>query len=340
MAPALPTTMRASRFSDTTGGLEKNLKLEDAPLPKDASTLPDGATLVKVEYASPNPVDYKMPELWLYRRLAMTLPAIPCGDYAGTVVVSKLAHLKPGDRVFGRSDPPASGSFAEYLVVLSNEGVVPLPDGVSMRDAATLGVAGITAYQCLAPYVKPGSKVLINGGSGGCGTFGIQIAKVLGCTVTTACSWPNVQLCKDLEADEVIDYRTTNPVELLKRNGTQFDHIVDMVGLPALYYNAHHYLKDEGVFILIAGAPTLSSTMDLLQMFCLPSWLGGGRRALKFHGRKNNAKEYATIAGWMKEGKVKAVVEKEYALEEAPDAFRSFKTGRTRGKLVVKVAAG
>lgn len=338
MATTLPSTMKAMRFSAITSGLEKSLALDSStPLPSHANELPEGATLVKVAYTSPNPVDYKLPEATLYRRWKMSLPAIACGDFAGTVVSTTLPHLKPGDRVFGRCDPPAWGALAEYLLVTSPEGVVPLPDNVSMRDAATLGVVAITAYQCLEPYVKPGSKVLINGGSGGCGTYGIQIAKLLDCTVTATCSGPNVQLCKDLGADEVIDYRTTNVVEHVKRQGTQYDHIIDNVNTPELYFNAHHYFKPEGTFVLIAGSPSLSHVVGLLKMFMLPAWLGGGRRSVKFVGRKSNAAEYAQIVGWMSEGKVKTVVEKEYELEEAGEAFARLKTGRVRGKLVIKV---
>ena len=331
--------MRAARYSSTVGGLDKNLKLDAAsPLPKGANALPQGSTLVKVVSSSPNPVDYKLPETSLYRALKMSMPSIPAGDFAGTVVETTLAHLRPGDRVFGRSDPPTFGAFAEFLVVSNPAGVVPLPDNVSMSDGSTMGVAAITAYQCLAPYVKPGSKVLINGGSGGTGTYGIQIAKILGCNVTTTCSGPNVQLCKDLGADEVIDYRTTDVIEHLKRAGTQFDHVIDNAGTPALYFNSHHFLKKDGLVVLIAGSPSLSMVWDMVKIFYMPAWLGGGKRAVKFLGRRSNAEEYAKIAGWMSEGRVKAVVEKEYPLEEAADAFARLKTGRVRGKLVVKIA--
>lgn len=331
--------MKAMRFTTTTGGLEKNLTLDSStPLPPNATALREDSTLIKVAYSSPNPVDYKLPETTFYRRWKMTLPAIACGDFAGTVVASTLPHLQPRDRVFGRADPPAWGALAEYLLVTNPEGVVKLPDNVSMRDGATFGVVAITAYQCLAPYVRPGSKVLINGGSGGTGTYGIQIAKVMGCSVTVTCSGPNVQLCKDLGADEVIDYRATNVVEYLKQQGMRYDHIIDNVNSPEIYFNAHNYMKPEGIFILIAGSPSLSQVAGLTKMFVLPAWLGGGKRQVKFVGRKSNAEEYAKIVGWMSEGKVKAVVEKEYAIEEAGDAFARLKSGRVKGKLVIKVA--
>lgn len=223
MPVTLPDTMRAAQWTTTSGGIDKNLRLNPAAaLPRNAHSLPKHSTLVKVAYATPNPVDYKLAETLPF---IFSKPAIPCLDYSGVVVDSTLPHLKTGELVFGKTEPPAFGALAEYLVV-DKEGCVPLPDDVSLKDAACVGVVGLTAYQCLAPYVKEGGKVFINGGSGGTGTFGIQIAKALGCQVTTTCSGPNVELCKSLGADAVIDYRSEDPVAALKRAGKQYDLVV------------------------------------------------------------------------------------------------------------------
>jgi NADPH:quinone reductase-like Zn-dependent oxidoreductase len=190
-------------------------------------------------------------------------------------------------------------------------------------------------------YVKPGSRVLINGGSGGTGTFGIQVAKALGCTVTTTCSGANVELCRSLGADEVIDYRSTDLISHLKKTHSkqeeQFDLLVDNVDTPALYFNSQAYLKPEGRYITIAGSISLSSTLSMIQILYLPSWLGGGKRASQFLLRKSDVEQFSKIAELMKEGKVKAVVEKEYPLEETGEAFARLKSGRTVGKSVIKV---
>ncbi|EGP83461.1 uncharacterized protein MYCGRDRAFT_88157 [Zymoseptoria tritici IPO323] len=157
--------MKASQWTTTSGGIEKTLKYTtSAKLPKNANNLPAKSTLVKVSHASINPVDYKLAELPIINRF-FTKPAIPGLDYAGTVVATTLPHLKPGDRVFGKSQPLAFGSTAEYLVISGADGCVALPDEVSFEQAACVGVAGLTAYESIAPFVKPGSKVLINGGS-------------------------------------------------------------------------------------------------------------------------------------------------------------------------------
>lgn len=329
--------MRAAQWSKISGGLENSLKLTTAAkLPKGAQHLDKTGTLVKVAYAAINPVDYKLAELPIVSRLFFGRPATPGHDFAGTVVSSNLAHLKPGQRVFGQAK---TGSLAEYAVV-DERSIAPLPDNVSFRDAATLGIAGLTAYQCIGPYVERGAKVLVNGGSGGVGTFAIQFAKAAGAsTVTAISSGANADLCKSLGADEVIDYRAESPVAALKRSGRQYDHVVDTV-FPStdMYWNCHHYLKPHGIYISIAGNFSAKGMWDLVSVSLWPGWLGGGHRKFFQLMEKPNPQDYNRVAQWMSEGKIKAVIEEEFSLEDAGKAFARLKTGRTRGKLVVKVA--
>jgi len=335
MAANIPSTMRASQWT-TSGGIEKNLRLNShAALPKNAKSLPADHTLVQVLYTTPNPIDWKMADTLPF---IFSKPATPGLDFAGKVVTSTLPHLKPGELVFGKTEPPVFGTLGEYVVV-GKQGVVPLPDDVPPKQAACVGVVGLTAYQCIAPFVKAGEKVFINGGSGGTGTFGIQVAKAIGCEVTTTCSGPNVDLCKSLGADKVIDYRSEDVISTLKRSGTQYDLIVDNVfATPDLYWNCHHYLKPGARFITIAGSPSIKDITAMLKVFLWPSFLGGGQRPFQFVMCKSNAEQYAQIAKWMEEGKVKAVIEQEFELQDAAKAFERLKSGRTRGKLVIKVA--
>lgn len=255
--------MRASQFTTATGGLEKNLQVNsNAALPKGANSLSKHQTLVRVNYAALNPVDYKVPEMPVVGYMAITKPASPSMDFSGKVVSTQRSDLKPGQWVFGKTEPPQFGALAEYCII-GQEGCVPLPEGVSPKEAACVGVAGLTAYQCIAPYVKQGDKVFINGGSGGTGTFGIQFAKALGCHVTTTCSGPNVDLCKSLGADEIIDYRTQNAVQSLIRSGTQYDLVFDTVGADfGLYWHAHHYLKPAKSYVCIGATPSLCESIS------------------------------------------------------------------------------
>lgn len=333
-----PETMRASQWTRMSGGIDRSLKFtSEAALPKNAKSLPKDSTLVKVAYTTPNPIDHKVAETLPF---IFSKPAIPCLDFAGHVVSSTLPHLKPGEPVFGKTEAPAFGACAEY-VVAGKESCVPCPPDVPLREAACVGIVGLTAYQELVPFVREGDKVFINGGSGGVGTFAIQIAKAIGCHVTTTCSGPNVDLCKSLGADEVIDYRSNDVVSTLRKSGHQFDLVVDNVFLtPALYWQCHHFLKPTGVFVTIAGTPSIPFIWDCMKVYLWPKFLGGGQRAFKFVANTPSAVEMEKIAKWMQEGKVKAIIEKEFPLENAGEAFSHLKGGRTRGKVVIKVAEG
>lgn len=337
MASALGETMRAAAYHSNTGAMSRDIATTDSwPLPKNAKNLPKDHALVRVAYASLNPSDFKLPAIPLVGRYIYP-KGIPGVDFAGTIVESTLPDLAPGKFVFGMTAPMTVGTLGEY-VVIPKDCCVPVPDGLDLKDAATLPAAALTAYQTLEPYVKSGDKVFINGGSGGVGTFGIQIAKTLGCHVIVTCSGPNVELCQSLGADEVIDYRTENVVHALTRKGQQFDHIVDNVFSNAdIYWSSHLYLKPESHYVTVAASFTVSVFRDFASIFLWPTTLGGGKRKFKFLTCWPDHESFVRLARWVVEGKMKPVIEREYDLDQTNEAFAHLKTGRTRGKLVVKV---
>ena len=211
----------------------------------------------------------------------------------------------------------------------------------------------MTALQTLKAGALPfnkggrGGSVFINGASGGVGTFTVQIAKHgFGCDqVVASCSGSNVDLVKSLGADEVIDYRSTNLVEALKdwtqKNGL-FDHIVDNVGSdPNLYWYCHQYLKAGGAYVQVGGGLDIGSLMGTAKKTLLPAILGGGKRPYTFLGLANNNDDLKLFGQWMAEGKVKAVIEDEnrFDLANTKKAYEQLNTGRTRGKIVIKVGA-
>ena len=349
MTSSIPGSMKAWQFSQTTSGIEKNLKLNaSAQLPPKANSLGADEVLVQVISTTLNPADYKVAELPVLGRLLVTRPASPGLDFAGRVVAAgsgpkraSSQDLESGQLVFGRLDFPTKfGTLAEYLIV-RRAGCVPLPDGVSPDDAACIGTAGLTAYQCLVPYVKSGDRVFINGGSGGIGVFMIQIAKLLGCYVITSCSGVNVELCRSLGADEVIDYKENDVVAELKKM-EKVGHIVDNVGTPkALYWEAHTFSRDGTVFVQVGASQILAGVYDLFSRLLWPAFLGGGKRKFQLFLTKTEAEDLSKIAAWMQEGKLKAVVDEIFDMEgKGPvRAFEKLKTGRARGKIIVRVAA-
>ena len=331
--------MRSAQW--TTAPIEASLVVnENTPVPKGARSLPRNSALVKISYVSINPVDYKLPEFGPARYASMgSGPWIPAGDYVGIVVTTNLPHVKPGDKVVGSSPLPKFGALAEYAVIEGAENVAKLPDGVDLKDAASLPMAAQTAMQCIAPYVKTGSKVIIHGASGGTGTFGVQIAKILGCSVTAICSGPNVELCKSLGADNAIDYKSVDVTQELEKGGLQYDLIVDNVAIGGpIYSKSHQYLKGSGRYVTVAAGPNLTSLIGMVKLMAQPTWLGGNRRKAGFVQLKPNSAELVKLAEWIKDGKLKPHIEKVYRLEEAADAFKRLKSGRTRGKLVIEVS--
>jgi NADPH:quinone reductase-like Zn-dependent oxidoreductase len=313
---------------------------------------------------SPNPVDYKLTELGRLVLLLLTrsFTASPGRDFAGVIEevgsavnsspVSDNAGndaardedtyvYKPGDAVYGRVTHTAFGTLGEYIHATPS-GCVPLPSSVSPADASTLGTAALSAYQALVPYVRPGKgdEVFINGGSGGVGTYAIQIAaKVLGCVVTTSCSTRNISLCTALGASTVLDYTSTSVTEALRARGQVFRVVVDNVGVsPAdLYKAADDYLLPEGTYVQIGGG--VSELRTLAYRALWPTILGGGRRKWKLLVADQQYDHLAQLGQWMQEGKIRAVIDGDiFAFEDVTNAFEKLKTGRVRGKLVIKVS--
>ena len=331
--------MRAWQYSSTRGGLEKNLKLNSSvPIPKPKPN----QHLVQVIAIALNPIDYKPAEIPGVGRLAISKPATPGLDFAGTIVKpASGSSLKAGQLVFGccGSSPLAGGALAEFSVSGSNV-TVALPEDVKPIDAATIGVAGLTAYQSIVPHVKKGDKLFINGGSGGTGAFGIQFAKAVGCHVTTSCSTKNVELCKTLGADKVIDYTQGSVLKALKTSGYKFDHVVDNVGTTKeLTWQCHEFLKSGSVYVLVGGEPSLGLLGDMMKRALIPGFLGGIKGKVVGFFPQQKAKDLEQIADWMSAGKVKAVIDQKFLFEEAPKAFEKLRTGRARGKIVIDVAS-
>ncbi|KIW53186.1 hypothetical protein PV05_08778 [Exophiala xenobiotica] len=328
-----PTAMKAWRYTSVVGGMEKNLKLEtDVPLPP----VGKNEVLVEVLSAGLNPADYKIPEIPYLGALAVRRPAVPCVDFCGRRVTGSGS----GDElVFGMAKFPGQhGVLAQYAPVPKSS-IVPLPKGLTPEQGAGIYIAAFTAFATISSYVKQGDTVFINGGSGGVGTFGIQIAKLLGCRrVVASCSSANADLVKSLGADEVVDYKTQDLVTTLARDGLKYDAVLDYVGHPLdLHSQSVKFLKKNGVFVLIAGDPSnMKANMSLLASLIWPTFLGGTPRKFKMVALGSVKEEdQKKVAGWIGEGKLKVTLDSVFDFEQAPQAFEKLKTGRAKGKIVI-----
>jgi len=333
--------MKAWQFSATKGGLEKHFTFNPSASAPPSSKLSPEQVLIEVISMSLNPVDYKIPELPLVGRLLIPRPASPGIDFCGRVLStgSAASSLFPNQTVFGRLDAPTRfGTMGEYIIA-PLAGTAPLPPGIDPDHAAAIGTAALTAYQCIIPHAKADDHIFINGGSGGTGTFGIQLAKAIGCHVTTTCSTPNIQLCKDLGADEVIDYKTTDIVRELKARGQAFALAVDNVGTPPeLYKAADVYLKEGAKFVQVGAPMSVGAVWTIVSRMAWPTVLGGGRRAYEMLQVKNEREHLVRIGEWMQEGKVKSVIDSVFESRDAPKAYEKLKEGRAKGKIVVHVS--
>lgn len=316
-------------------GTAEVLRLEevDRPLPG------ENQVLVKVHAAAVNPLD------WHYMRgTPYVMRILGAGilrpkstrlgaDMAGRVVAigRKVTRFRPGDEVFGT----ARGALAEY-VLASEDRIVLKPDPLSFEHAAAVPVAALTALQGLRDkgHLQAGQKVLINGASGGVGTFAVQIAKAFGAEVTGVCSTRNVERVRSLGADHVVDYTKDD----VTRGSARYDVILDNVGTRPLA-EFRRVMTPDGTYVLIGGGgpddgrwigPMLGPLKALLYSPFVSQEFVSLLAAI-------NTADLGVMRDLMTGGKVRPVIDRTYPLRGVPDAIRYLETGRARGKVVITV---
>jgi len=314
-----------------------NLKLAEIEKP----TPKDDQILVRVRAASVNPYDWHFvegtPTIMRAMGVGLRKPKdIQLGvDFAGTVeaVGKNVTQYKPGDDVFGGRE----GAFAQYVCRRAVGSVALKPAGLTFEQAASINIAGITALQGVRDkgQVQPGQKVLINGASGGVGTFAVQLAKNSGAEVTGVCSTRNIELVQSLGADHVIDYTK----EDFTKGDQKYDVILDNVANHSLS-ECRRVLTPNGIYVLIGGGGVNEQ-----------GFVGALGKALnaavysRFVKQKMgmmmadpSTKDLTLLADMMQSGKIKPVIDRTYkSLSEVPDAIGYLEQGHARGKVVVKV---
>ena len=313
----------------------ENLKLQEIEKPTPA----DNEVLVRVRAASVNPVDgHLIRGGWLMRPMSgMRKPKNTRfgTDFAGTVeaIGKNVTSFKPGDEVFGAKD----GAVAEYICVKADRAIVMKPSNITFEQAGSVGVAGITALQGLRDKgrIQAGQKVLINGASGGVGTFAIQIAKAFGAEVTAVCSTRNVDLVKSIGADHVIDYSKQD----FTKTDQRYDMIYDLVGNHG-FSERRNILKPNGICVLagIGGAGAHPETMErIVGNFWNAFRSNFSKEKFVFYIAKLTRGDFGVLRDLMQSGKVSPVIDRTYKLEQTADAVRYMEEGHARGKVVVKI---
>ena len=331
-APAHQTTMKAmvrERY-----GPPDVLELRDVERP----AIDDDSILVRVRAASINAYD------WHMMRGRPSLVRIVAGlrkpkssamgvDVAGQVeaVGKNVTQFRPGDEVFGSR----SGSLAEYVRGTSQSFLVPKPARLTFEQAAAVPMAGTTALQGLRDkgQIRPGQKVLINGASGGVGTFAVQIAKAFGAHVTAVCSTGNLEQARSLGADQVIDYTK----EDFTRSGKRYDLILDVAASGSLS-SRRRVLEPSGILVGVGSADTRYGVMSILGGLVEAAVLSRlGKQKMPFFLAKTSKEDLMVLTELIEAGKVRPIIDRRYPLSETAEAMRYLEAGHARAKVVITV---
>ncbi|MDL4817664.1 NAD(P)-dependent alcohol dehydrogenase [Actinomadura opuntiae] len=314
------------------------LELDDVDRPEPA----DGEVLVRVRATSVQPYDWHhmRGEPYVARLMPGTLGlrrpkiAILGADVAGEVeaVGRNVTGFGPGDAVFALVD---QGGFAEYVCVREDR-LAPMPANLSYEEAAAVPLAALTALYGLRDQgrLKPGQRVLVNGASGGVGTFAVQIAKALGAEVTGVCSTRNADLVRSIGADEVIDYTAQD----FTRQGRRYDLLLDVAGnRPAR--ECRRALTPKGTCVVVGG-PTgrwVQPAGHVFASVALSPFVSQRIVPADVYGWTEHKQGLTTLTGFIDDGKIAPVIDRAYSFEDIPAAIAYQEGGRSRGKVVITV---
>ncbi|MBL7942257.1 MAG: NADP-dependent oxidoreductase [Flavobacteriales bacterium] len=329
-------------FVVTRYGKKENMKLVDVPIP----AIKDNEVLVQVKASAINLLDSLIRNGDFKIFLPYKTPFVNGHDMAGIItgVGARVSKFRVGDEVYARPSDFGIGTFAEFIAV-KEEDVALRPRNISMEEAASIPLVGLTSWQAMVEIsgVKKGQKVFVQAGSGGVGTFAIQLAKHLGAFVATTTSSANTAMVKSLGADLVIDYKKENFVDVLK----DYDVVVHSSKERKVLIDSLKILKRGGTLVSLTGPPTPAFAKTLGLSWPL-QWLMGllsasVRRMAKRLGvnyrflfMRADGNQLAQITALIESGKIRPVVDKVFAFEQTNEAMAYVETGRSKGKVVVK----
>ncbi|GED61412.1 NADP-dependent oxidoreductase [Brevibacillus formosus] len=318
------------------------LVMSEQPLP----TIGEHDVLVEIHAASLNPIDFKIKEGKMKFLLNYRFPLILGNDFSGVVVKvgARVNTFKPGDEVYGRPRKNRIGTLAEFIAV-HEEDVWQKPKNLTFEEAASIPLIGLTTYQAFVEILnlQKGQKILIHAGSGGVGTFAIQLAKLLGAFVATTASEKGYELVKSLGADLIINYKKENFEEML----SGYDAVFDTLGGEALE-KSFRILKPGGQIVSISGMPNGRFGKEAKLGWMKTTILSIASRKIKalekksktryhFLFMKPSGEQLRVLKEFIEGGLIKPIIDKVYHLKDAGQAFNYLESGRAKGKVVIRI---
>ncbi|MGH0778668.1 NADP-dependent oxidoreductase [Bacillus cereus] len=318
------------------------MRMAEVPTPE----INEYEVLAEIHAASINPIDFKIRDGKVKMLLKYEMPLILGNDFSGVIVKvgSKVTRFKAGDEIYARPRKNKIGTFAEYIAIHEDD-IALKPKNLSFEEAASIPLVGLTSYQALHDIMQlqKGQKILIHAGSGGVGTFAIQLAKIMGATVTTTASEAGSDLVKSLGADQIINYKTEKFEEILK----DYDAVFDTIGGTTLE-KSFDIIKSGGNIVSVSGIPNARFGKEFGSGFFKTFLFSLASKKLTALEKKHNAQysflfmkpsgdQLRTIANYIEAGKIKPVIDRVFPFEDAQKAMEYSEAGRAKGKIIVKM---
>ncbi|MRD38987.1 zinc-binding dehydrogenase [Bacillus thuringiensis] len=318
------------------------MRMAEVPTPE----INEYEVLAEIHAASINPIDFKIRDGKVKMLLKYEMPLILGNDFSGVItkVGSKVTRFKVDDEIYARPRKNKIGTFAEYIAIHEDD-IALKPKNLSFEEAASIPLVGLTSYQALHDIMQlqKGQKILIHAGSGGVGTFAIQLAKIMGATVTTTASEAGANLVTSLGADEIINYKTEKFEDILKN----YDAVFDTIG-GATLEKSFNIIKSGGNIVSVSGMPNARFGKEFGSGFFKTLLFSLASKKLTALEKKHNAQysflfmkpsgdQLRTIANYIETGKIKPVIDRVFPFEDAQKAMEYSESGRAKGKIIVKI---
>ncbi|NQD68025.1 NADP-dependent oxidoreductase [Bacillus haikouensis] len=318
------------------------MRLTEVPAPE----IGEYEVLAEIHAASINPVDFKIRDGKVKLLVNYKMPLILGNDFSGVVekVGAKVTRFKVGDEIYARPRKSKIGTFAEYIAIHEDD-IALKPANLSFEEAASIPLVGLTSYQALTDILQlqKGQKILIHAGSGGVGTFAIQLAKLMGAAVATTASEAGANLVESLGADEMINYKTEKFEELLRN----YDYVFDTLGGEVLE-KSFGVLKSGGKIVSVSGLPNARFGKEYGSGIFKTLLFSAASHKLTALEKKHNVEytflfmkpsgeQLRIIANFIETGKIKPVIDRVFPFEDAEKAMEYAESGRAKGKIIVKI---